>query len=142
MVGHIRARGICVRVGRTVLYTVLYTLKGGGTEKREGNTWVLKRGGKLSQGVGALQKRGVLEPPYELWIYKIYIRSASKAYSTMVGTWEKDIIRDSESKYDEYCIFLCEFFYFFPVLRKKYRTTVTHGSAKLCHICFYKRVLK
>ena len=29
-------------------------------------------------------------------------------------------------------------FYFFQILRKKYRTTVTQGSPKLCHICFIK----
>ena len=33
------------------------TIKGSGTEKRGGETKILKRGGKLSQGVGAL-KRG------------------------------------------------------------------------------------
>ena len=44
------------------------TLKGGGTEKREGGTKILKKGGKLGQGVGAL-KRGRVDPPYELWTY-------------------------------------------------------------------------
>ena len=34
---------------------------------RGGETKILKRGGKLGQGVGAL-KRGVLEPPYKLWL--------------------------------------------------------------------------
>ena len=37
--------------------TVSNTLKEGGTEKREGETKILKRKGKLGQGVGAL-KRG------------------------------------------------------------------------------------
>ena len=31
------------------------TLKGGGTEKREGETKILKRVGKLGQGVGAMK---------------------------------------------------------------------------------------
>ena len=47
--------------------TVWNTLKGGRTEKRGGETKILKRGDKLGQGVGAL-KRGELEPPYELSI--------------------------------------------------------------------------
>ena len=46
--------------------TVQNTLEGGGTEKRGGETKILKRGGgKLSQGVGALKREG-LEPPYEI----------------------------------------------------------------------------
>ena len=36
-----------------------------GTEKRGWETKILKREGKLGQGVGAL-KGGELEPPYEL----------------------------------------------------------------------------
>ena len=47
--------------------TVANTIKRGGTEQRGGDTNILKRGGKLGQGVAAL-KRGVLEHPYELWI--------------------------------------------------------------------------
>ena len=42
--------------------TVGNTLKGGGTEKRGGETKILKREGKLNQGVGALKKRGVRTP--------------------------------------------------------------------------------
>ena len=61
MVGRIRAVGGCVRVGGTVWNT----LKGDGTEKRGGETTILKRAGKLGQGVGALKQRG-LETPYEL----------------------------------------------------------------------------
>ena len=38
---------------------------GGGMRGRE--TKILKSGGKLCQGVGAL-KRGGLESPYELWL--------------------------------------------------------------------------
>ena len=46
--------------------TVWNTLKGGGTEKRGGET----KGQKVGQGVGALKSwGGGLEPPYELWIY-------------------------------------------------------------------------
>ena len=37
----------------------------GGTEKKMGETKILKKGDKLGQGVGAL-KRGRLEPPYNL----------------------------------------------------------------------------
>ena len=44
--------------------TCLEYLKGGGTEKRPGETKILKREDKLGQGMGAL-KMG-LEPPYEL----------------------------------------------------------------------------
>ena len=32
------------------------TLKGGGTEKREEETKILRKGGKLDQGVGALKR--------------------------------------------------------------------------------------
>ena len=48
----IRAGGGCVRVGDNLKY-----LKRGGTEKRRGEGKILKMGGKLCQGVGAL-KRG------------------------------------------------------------------------------------
>ena len=47
-------------------------LKGSGTEKRGGETKILKRGDKLGQGVDALKgvggagRGGGLEPPYEL----------------------------------------------------------------------------
>ena len=37
---------------------VWITLKGGGTEKRGGETKVLKRVGKLGEGVGDLKGRG------------------------------------------------------------------------------------
>ena len=47
----IRAGGCCLRVGGTVWNTLK------GTEMRVGETKILKRGGKLVQGVGAL-KRG------------------------------------------------------------------------------------
>ena len=43
------------------------TLKRGGTEKRGVDTKILKRRGKLGQGVGAF-KRGELEPPCKLYI--------------------------------------------------------------------------
>ena len=46
--------------------TVQNTLKGVGTEQRRGDTKIIKRRGKLGQGVGALKKWGGLEPPYEL----------------------------------------------------------------------------
>ena len=48
-------------------------MKGGGTEKRGGDTKILKmgRGGKLGQGVGTL-KRGGPENPYELCITSFY----------------------------------------------------------------------
>ena len=46
--------------------TVSNTLKGGGTEKRGGETRILKRGRELDQGVGAL--KGGQEPLYELWV--------------------------------------------------------------------------
>ena len=59
LVVQIRAEGGCMRVRGTVLNT----LKGGATEKRRWETKILKRGGKLGQGVGAL-KKGVLEPPF------------------------------------------------------------------------------
>ena len=39
----------------------------GGIEKRLGEAKILKRGGKLGQGMGA-SKKGDLEPPYELWM--------------------------------------------------------------------------
>ena len=55
------ARGGCVKVGETVWIT----LKGGVTEKREGETKVLKSGSKLDQVLGAL-KRGGLETLYKL----------------------------------------------------------------------------
>ena len=41
-----------MRVGETVQNT----LKGGGTEQRGGDTKVIKRRGKLGQGVGALKR--------------------------------------------------------------------------------------
>ena len=50
MVGQIRTGGGCVRVGET--------LERGGTEKKGGETKVLKRGGKLGQGMGALKNGG------------------------------------------------------------------------------------
>ena len=60
LLSQIRAGGGCIRVGRTVWNT----LKGGGTEKRGGETKILKGGGgKSGQEVGAL-KGGT---PYELW---------------------------------------------------------------------------
>ena len=43
------------------------TLKEGETEKRGRGVKILKKGGELGQGMGAL-KRG-LEPPYKLCIY-------------------------------------------------------------------------
>ena len=53
--------------------TVQNTLEGGGTEKRGGETKILKRrGGKLSQGVGALKRDGGgLEPPYKICLNTI-----------------------------------------------------------------------
>ena len=49
--------------------TVQNTLEGGGTEKRGGETKILKRGGgKLSQGA---LKKGGLEPPYEICLNTI-----------------------------------------------------------------------
>ena len=47
-----------------------YTLKGGGTEKRGGDTKILKIGGQAGSGVDALKRGGGggLEPPYKLWI--------------------------------------------------------------------------
>ena len=46
-------------------------LKGCGTEKMGGDTKILKRGSKFGQGVGALKRGGVLEPPYELYMVMI-----------------------------------------------------------------------
>ena len=41
-----------------------------GWNKKEGRgNKDFKKGGKLSQGLGALKRRG-LELPYELWIYR------------------------------------------------------------------------
>ena len=55
MVGRISAGVICLRVrGRDCLKY----LKVGGTEKRGGETKILKRGGKLGQRVGPLKKEG------------------------------------------------------------------------------------
>ena len=68
LVGWIRATGGCVRVGETVYIS----LKGGGAQNRGGETKILKRGGKLSQGVGAF-KRGGLEPPYKLWLNAVFL---------------------------------------------------------------------
>ena len=48
----------------------LKNLKRGGTKKRGGDANILKRGGKLGQGVGALIKGG-LEPPDELWLTNV-----------------------------------------------------------------------
>ena len=53
LVGWISPGGGCVRVGGTVQNI----LKGSGTEKRGGETKILK-GGKLGQGVGALKNGG------------------------------------------------------------------------------------
>ena len=50
----IRARRGYMRVGRTVWNT----LKGGGTEKKGGEAIILKKRGKLGQGVDALKKGG------------------------------------------------------------------------------------
>ena len=63
----IRVGGGCVRVKGTVSNT----LKGGGTEKREGETKILKSEGKLGQGVSRCLKNGGLESPYKLcnWEY-------------------------------------------------------------------------
>ena len=67
--------GGCVGLGQEGLRegggTVWNTLKGGGKKKRGGKTKILKRGGKLGQGVSALKKGGGggLEPPYELCIF-------------------------------------------------------------------------
>ena len=54
-------------------------------------------------------------------LYQGYIssRNASKASSTMDGTGEKHVIWHFESKYDKYCIFLCEVFLFFPHSKEK-----------------------
>ena len=49
---------------------VWITLKGGGTEKRGGETKVLKRVGKLGEGVGDLKGRGPGTPTYKLWFKK------------------------------------------------------------------------
>ena len=55
----IRAGGIWVRVGGTVCNT----LKGGGTEKRGGDTKILKRGRQAgSRGGGALKRSGGWSP--------------------------------------------------------------------------------
>ena len=50
----------------------LNTLKGGETKQRGGDTKIIKRRGKLGQGVAALKRwRGEgLEPPYKLWLQK------------------------------------------------------------------------
>ena len=61
MVGQIRTVGDCVRVGGTVYNNLK---GGGGTEKRGEKTQILKRAGKLNQGVGALKKGGW--NPYQL----------------------------------------------------------------------------
>ena len=60
----IREEVECMRVGRTVWNV----LKGGGTEKREGETKILRKwgGGNLGQGVGALKRTGA-GTRYELW---------------------------------------------------------------------------
>ena len=50
--------------------TVYNTLKWGGTEQRGGDTKIIKRRGKLGQGVGSLKRGRGLEPPYELWLQK------------------------------------------------------------------------
>ena len=42
--------------------TVQNNLKEGGAEKRGGETKILKRGGKLGQGVGALKREGGWNP--------------------------------------------------------------------------------
>ena len=43
-------------------------LKRGGTEKRGGDTKILKREG---QAVGSLKKEGELEPPNDLWLTNV-----------------------------------------------------------------------
>ena len=57
--------GWCVKLGQEGLCegggTVWNTLKGGGKEKWRRETKILKKGGKLGQGVGAL-KRGAWNP--------------------------------------------------------------------------------
>ena len=46
--------------------TVCNTLKGGGTEKRGGDTKILKRGRQAGSRGGCLKKERGMEPPYEL----------------------------------------------------------------------------
>ena len=69
MVGQIRAGGACVRLGGTVQNT----LQGGETEKRGGETKILKRGQPGSRG-RCLKKEGGLEPPYKLWLSGITMK--------------------------------------------------------------------
>ena len=44
----------------------------GGTEKRGGDTKVLKRGEQAGSRDGCLKNKGGLEPPYELCIASVY----------------------------------------------------------------------
>ena len=47
-------------------------LKRGGTEKRGGDTNILKRwGGGQAGSRGGFLKKGGLEPPYELWLTNV-----------------------------------------------------------------------
>ena len=66
MVSRISAGEICVRVEGTVWNT----LKGGGTEKKGGDTKNLKRGGGQAGARGRCLKKGGLEPTYKLRIIK------------------------------------------------------------------------
>ena len=74
--------------------TVENTLKEGGTEKRGGETKILKKGGKLGQGVDAL-KKGELEPPCKLWstftlaLTLMLENNVDSAYAFvfLLGTW-------------------------------------------------------
>ena len=65
--------GWCVGLGQEGLRegggNCLKHLKRWWEKKRGGKTKILKRGGKLGQGVGALKRGGGLEPPYELCIF-------------------------------------------------------------------------
>ena len=62
--------------------TVWNTLKVGGTEKRGGETKILKRGGQAGSRGGCLKKgaEGGLEPPYELWRLLQQIKNVITSY--------------------------------------------------------------
>ena len=77
---YVRLGGGCVRLGGTVWNT----LKWSGTEKRGGETKILK-GGKQSQCVGAMKKAGVAEAgtPLETMMLDLLYHK----YNTLITTF-------------------------------------------------------
>ena len=68
-------------------------LKRGVEQKRGGETKILKWGGKLGQGVGALKRGGGLEPTYVLCIFILFIYMLNISFDGEINTYSTYINR-------------------------------------------------